>query len=75
MDSILSNPEYDFLKQFYNDNDNDDVNDVSPHLYDDLSSLCKYYDKSELINACKSKNKLFLSINAQSVNLKNSFMF
>jgi hypothetical protein len=67
MDSILNNPEYDFFNQFYNDNDNENEHNFQS-VYDDLSNLCKYYDENELISLCKkSRNKLFLSINTQSL--------
>lgn len=71
MDSILNNKNYDFFTQFYNDNDND--NDTFQSTYSDISTLCKYYDENELITLCKkSKNKLFLSINVQSLPSKFS---
>lgn len=72
LDSLLNNPEFDFLKQYtHSDQDNDDDNNPSP--YESLAFNCKYFDDLSFANACsRSKNKIILSLNIQSLPAKFS---
>jgi len=73
LDSIISNPVFDFLTQYSSaipvEEHDDHANVISP--YSNIDMCCKYFDETDFVNEFKLKNEqLFLSLNVQSLPAK-----
>ena len=55
MDSLLNNPDFDFMKQYNNRDDDNDNNTDNPSPYDNIVNSCNYYDLPYLIFIRPSK--------------------
>jgi len=66
MDSLLNNPDFDFMKQYNFRDDDNDNNIDNPSPYDNITNTCNYFDLPNFYSSFKN-NKIFLSFNIQSL--------
>ena len=76
LDSITSNPHFNFLLNIQNsntDNDNENLNFFSnsnDSPYDNCEFNCEYIDVNDFVNKCSSKKLSILTLNIQSLQSK-----
>jgi len=60
MDSLLNNPDFDFMKQYNNRDDDNDNDTDNPSPYDNIVNSCNYHDLPNFYSSFKN-NKILLS--------------